>query len=374
MLKVLIIGITGQDGSNFARFLLKYQTNLEIYGSYNSENKLILISDIIKDIHVLKIDLNNLQNIEDVIKSIMPDYIINFSSAQPQFENNNINFFKINTLSTIHILDCIVKYKLNIKYFSAGSSLEFNNNNNIINLTDKSEPNNIYGITKLSNRLIINYYKNKYNLFAVHAVLFNHDSASRSDDFISKKIISNLKNIKESIDNNENIKSINNNENNKSFEINNFKPFEINNIFTYRDWSDSRDFVEAIWLMMNTEKPDNYILSSGVEYSLFDFINVCLELLHFKDFEWKKEDLERKKEDLERKKEDLESKKEDLESKKEDLLTILYYKNKKILISLSSIHINGIIGNNSETKTLLNWKPRITFKNMINDIINNFIY
>ena len=360
MLKVLIIGITGQDGSNFARFLLKYQTNLEIYGSYNSENKLILISDIIKDIHVLKIDLNNLQNIEDVIKSIMPDYIINFSSAQPQFENNNINFFKINTLSTIHILDCIVKYKLNIKYFSAGSSLEFNNNNNIINLTDKSEPNNIYGITKLSNRLIINYYKNKYNLFAVHAVLFNHDSASRSDDFISKKIISNLKNIKESIDNNENIKSINNNENNKSFEINNFKPFEINNIFTYRDWSDSRDFVEAIWLMMNTEKPDNYILSSGVEYSLFDFINVCLELLHFKDFEWKKEDLERKKEDL--------------ESKKEDLLTILYYKNKKILISLSSIHINGIIGNNSETKTLLNWKPRITFKNMINDIINNFIY
>ena len=353
MLKVLIIGITGQDGSNFARYLLKYKTNLEIYGSYNSENKLILISDITKDIHVLKIDLNNLQNIEDVIKSIMPDYIINFSSAQPQFENNNINFFKINTLSTIHILDCIVKYKTNIKYFSAGSSLEFNNNNNnnIINLTDKSEPNNIYGITKLSNRLIINYYKNKYNLFAVHAVLFNHDSASRSDDFISKKIISNLKNIKESIDNNEN---------NENFEINNFKPFEINNIFTYRDWSDSRDFVEAIWLMMNTEKPDNYILSSGVEYSLFDFINVCLELLHFQDFEWKKEDLE--------------SKKEDLESKKEDLLTILYYKNKKILISLSSIHINGIIGNNSETKALLNWKPRITFKYMINDIINNFIY
>jgi GDPmannose 4,6-dehydratase len=330
MKKVLIIGITGQDGSNFARYLLKYQKNLEIYGSYNSDNKLILISDIIKNIHMLKIDLYNFQNIEEAIKSILPDYIINFSAAQPQFENNNINFFKINTLSTIHILDCIVKYKTNIKYFSAGSSLEFNNEKNIINLNDKSEPNNIYGITKFSNRLIINYYKNKYNLFLVHSVLFNHDSASRTDDFISKKIINNLKNIKECVDNNDD----------------NFESIEINNIFTYRDWSDSRDFVEAIWLMMNTEKPNNYILSSGIEYSLYDFINICLNILNFKDIEWKKE----------------------------DLLTILYYKNKKILISLNSTPFKGIVGDNSETKILLNWNPRISFKNMINDIINNYIY
>jgi GDPmannose 4,6-dehydratase len=321
MKKVLIIGITGQDGSNFARYLLKYQKNLEIYGSYNSDNKLILISDIIKNIHMLKIDLYNFQNIEEAIKSILPDYIINFSAAQPQFENNNINFFKINTLSTIHILDCIVKYKTNIKYFSAGSSLEFNNEKNIINLNDKSEPNNIYGITKFSNRLIINYYKNKYNLFLVHSVLFNHDSASRTDDFISKKIINNLKNIKECVDNNDD----------------NFESIEINNIFTYRDWSDSRDFVEAIWLMMNTEKPNNYILSSGIEYSLYDFINICLNILNFKDIEWKKE----------------------------DLLTILYYKNKKILISLNSTPFKGIVGDNSETKILLNWNPRISFKNMI---------
>ncbi len=330
MVKVLIIGITGQDGSNFARYLLKYQKNLEIYGSYNSEKKLLLISDILKDIQILKIDLYDLQNIEDVIKSILPDYIINFSAAQPQFENNNINFFKINTISTIHILDCIVKYKTNIKYFSAGSSLEFNNDKNMINLNDKSEPNNIYGITKLSNRLIINYYKNKYNIFAVHAVLFNHDSASRTDDFISKKIINNLKNIKECVDNNDE----------------NYKPMEINNIFTYRDWSDSRDFVEAIWLMMEMNNPNNYILSSSNEYSLYDFINICLDILNFKDIEWKKE----------------------------DLLTILYYKNKKVLISLNSTTIKGIVGDNSETKFLLNWTPRITFKNMIEDIINNFIY
>jgi GDPmannose 4,6-dehydratase len=329
---ILIIGITGQDGSNMARFLLKkYNNNINIIGCYNNFNKISNINDILNLITIYKLDLNNLIDIDLIIKKYNPDYIINFASAQPQFENNNINFFKINTLSTIQFLDSIVKYNKNIKYFSAGSSLEYNNNNIIIDINNKAEPDNIYGITKLSNRLIINYYKNKYNLFLIHAVLFNHDSPSRTDDFMTIKIIKHLINVKKIIDENLNNENLN------------FDIFEINNIFTYRDWSDSRDFIEAIWLMLNHNQPDNYILSSFKEYSFYDLINVSLTKLNYIDYEWKKENNN----------------------------TILFYKNYKILISLFSNPIKNVIGNNIETINKILWTPKITFEEMVNNIISN---
>ena len=326
---VLIIGITGQDGSNMARYLLeKYDNNINIIGCYNNDNKISNINDILNFITLYKLDLNDLNNINIVVEKYNPNYIINFASAQPQFENNNINFFKINTLSTIQFLDSIVKYNKNIKYFSAGSSLEYSNNKKIINLNDKAEPDNIYGITKLTNRFIINYYKNKYNLFLIHAVLFNHDSPSRSDDFISMKIIKYLINVKKMI-----------------YENLNYEIFEINNIFTYRDWSDSRDFIEAIWLMMTHNNPDNYILSAYKEYSLYDLINISLIKLNYNDYEWKKENNN----------------------------TILFYKNKKILVSLLSDPVKNVIGDNTETIQKILWTPKITFEQMIDNIISNIL-
>jgi GDPmannose 4,6-dehydratase len=334
LISILIIGITSQDGSNMARFLLeKYNNNINIIGCYNNFNKINKINDIINFINLCNLDLNNLIDIDLIVKKYNPDYIFNFASAQPQFENNNINFFKINTLSTIQFLDSIVKYNKNIKYFSAGSSLEYNNNNNnnIVDINNKAEPDNIYGITKLSNRLIINYYKNKYNLFLIHAILFNHDSPSRTDDFMSIKIIKHLIKVKKIIDENLNNEKLN------------FDIFEINNIFTYRDWSDSRDFIEAIWLMMIHENPDNYILSSFKEYSFYDLINVSLTKLNYINYEWKKENSN----------------------------TILFYKNYKILISLFSNPIKNVIGNNIETLKNLQWKPKITFEQMVNNIISN---
>jgi nucleoside-diphosphate-sugar epimerase len=111
MVSVLITGITGQDGSNMARYLLKkYDNNINIIGCYNNDKKISNINDIINLIILYKLDLNDLNNIDIVVEKYNPDYIINFASAQPQFESNNINFFKINTLSTIQFLDSIIKY------------------------------------------------------------------------------------------------------------------------------------------------------------------------------------------------------------------------------------------------------------------------
>ncbi len=331
MSNILVTEITGQDGSNMIRFLLKkFNNDVNIIGCYNNENKLKNISDIIQKITICKLDFNQLDEIDKIIQKYMPDYVFNFSSAQPQFENDNINFFKINTLSTIQFLESIIKHKINIRYFSAGSSLEYKNEDSIVDLTNKSEPDNIYGITKLSNRFIVNYYKEKYNIFAIHAILFNHDSASRSNDFISQKIIKHLKNIKE----------------NFSLDAGKFSVFEINNIFTFRDWSDSRDFIEAIWLMVNHNKVSNYILSSGKEHSIYDFINVVLNCLNFDNYEWKFEDNN----------------------------CCLYYNKILIIKSLSTIFTKNNIGNNEDAVVKLDWKPKIVFEQMVKDMINDFLY
>jgi GDPmannose 4,6-dehydratase len=329
MLTILITGITGQDGYNMARFLLKkFNQNIKIIGCYNTENKLKNISDIIDKIILYKLNLLELEKIDQAIFEFKPNYIFNFSSAQPQFENDNINFFKINTLSTIQFLESILKYNTSIRYFSAGSCLEYKNNCQNINLTDCPEPTNIYGITKLSNRYIVNYYREKYNIFGVHAILFNHDSASRTDDFISKKIISHLKKIVNSADSEKNA------------------IFEINNVFTFRDWSDSRDFIEGIWLMMTHNYSSNYILSSGKEHSILNFINVSMDCLNLKNYKWEKK----------------------------DNTYCLYYNNHLIIKSLSIEPVHNVIGDNNDTITILNWKPKFTFNDMVRDMINEFIY
>lgn len=319
---VLIIGITGQDGSNLARYLIKNKIVI-IHGTYFSENKLKYIEDIKDKITLSKLNIIEENEVLEIIKKVLPDYIFNFSSAQPQFEKDNSNYFKINTIPTIKILDSILKYKKTARYFSAGSSLEFGKiDKKMVDINDNCNPDNIYGITKFANRNIINFYKNAHNIFAVHAVLFNHDSASRDSEFISKKICNHLKNVKES---------------------NEVEPLIINNIFTYRDWSDSRDFVEAIWRMLNIEKADNYILSSSKEYSIYDFINNCLMCMNYLNYEWKYENNEAN----------------------------LIYNDKLILKSLNIYPVKNILGDNTITKKILNWEPKISFEKMVFDIANN---
>ena len=358
MLKILITGVTGQDGYNMVAFLLKQPLKYDIYGGYNNK----LVDDpLLNNIKLIKLDLSNNENIEYCFKSILPDYFINFAGAQPQFEKNNIKMFQINTLSTIFILDCILKYNPNCKYFSAGSCMEYDistststststfdptstfdsipafdstidpnsssnstinsNSIGIINIDTLTQPNTPYGISKLANRHLVEYYRNKFNIFAIHAILFNHDSYRRTEHFILKKIINHLQII-------------------KAGKI--ITPIVCENIDICKDWSDSRDFIEAIWLMLNHSVPLTYILSSGKLNSLINFINIVCKYLNINTV-WKEDNNK----------------------------LLLYHNNNIILIGKHSKDNIFIIGNNNETKKLLNWNPHITFEKMIFDMIFN---
>jgi GDPmannose 4,6-dehydratase len=356
--KILITGINGQDGSNMAKYLLSLNIMCDLYGTIrNSYSSLKNIEDIKNKINIIELDISKRDEIINIFLKIMPDIIINFASEQPQTQRNELILFETNTQSVITFLDCITKYKNTCRFFSSGSSMEYgtikcqtfstvepeldaspkgvtlhdNITKKIVNIDDICNPDTIYGMSKLNNRYFVNYYRKKYSIFAIHCVFFSHESYGRSDVFFTKKIINSLINIKKSIMNNE------------IFEV-----LEIGNIDSKRDWSDSRDFIEAIWKMIESKKSNNYILSSGTEHSIEEFINICCNKLNLNNCIWKNN----------------------------NNLMELYYNDSMIIkqnekfMRQDDFHL---IGDIRDTKRLINWEPKISFEEMIDDIIDHTI-
>lgn len=320
MKKILIIGITSQDGYNMLSYLINNNCG-KIYGTYHTESKIDKHDKIYSNVTLLAMDLQKENDIYAIIKFVIPDFCFNFASAQPQYEQNNINLFKTNTISTIHILDSILMYNRQCKYLSCGSCWEFGKNKSgVFDLDCKCDPDTMYGITKLSNKHIINYYRNTYNIFCVHVILFNHDSAKRTDAFFLKKIINHFK---------------------KVLLGENVEPFVCENIDIAKDWSDSRDFIEAFWLMLNKETPDDYILSSGTSNKLLDFVKIVCSKLLIENIQIVDNDYECK----------------------------MYVKNKLVFIGKHNKCSPLMIGNNDKTCETLKWKPKISFEQMILDMI-----
>lgn len=335
-MKILITGINGQDGSNMAKFILKNNFgDVQIFGTMRENSNTSNIINIIDNLNIVYLNLINANEIEKIFVQILPDMIFHFASAQPQTENNNVNLFAINTLSTINFLECINNYKKNCKFLSAGSSMEIGNSNanKFVNLNSVCNPDTIYGISKLTNRQMINFYREKYSLFVVHVVLFSHESIARNDVFLTKKIANQLCNI---------YKSINNNDS--------FDPIEIGNIYSMRDWSDSNDFVEAMWSMLNVDASNNYILSSGEEHSVKEYIDLCCTYINFKNLKWV-----------------INEKNNDFKLYSNDILII------KTNINLFRNNDFSLIGDNEITKQQINWTPKITFDNMVKNIIDDVI-
>lgn len=328
--KVTITGITGQDGYNMASYLIEkhlcFEDSLKnkeyiIYGCYLNPDKIVKNDQLFSSINLVKLDLTNFQDIENHFKEVCPDYFINFASAQPQYVKDNLKMFQTNTISSIYILECILKYNSKCRYLSAGSCLEYDlSESQTINLDTIPHPTTIYGISKLTNRYLTEYYRNTYNLFSVHVIFFNHDSSRRTDDFILKKIVTHMKKIKS----------------------NEISPMIFcENINVSKDWSDSRDFMEAIWLMLEYNKAETYILSSNKLNSLIDFINLVCKYLNM-DVTWRYN---------------------------ESKFMCLYYNDNIILTGKYQQKNPLIIGCNEKVINMLQWNQKISFEKMIYDMI-----
>lgn len=240
--KVLITGVTGQDGSYMVDFLLE-NTDHEIWGLVRRTSKPDL-SNLSKSINNPRFktivgDLADGASIDNVVKQIKPDYFINLAAQSFVGSSWTIpeQTFDIDAIGVIRCLEAIRKHVPDCRFYNAGSSEEHG--------SVKYSPQGIdhppcarspYGAAKVAARQITKVYRESYNLYAIQGLLFNHESPRRGEEFVTRKITLGIARI---------IKAIR--------EGKSFDPIELGNLDAKRDWSHAEDFVEGIWRMMNQE-------------------------------------------------------------------------------------------------------------------------
>ncbi len=241
--KVLLTGVTGQDGSLMTKYLLK-NTDCQIIGAVRRTSQEILsnIKEEIKNprFKLAILDLTDSQSILTLIKNERPDYLINLAASsfvadswiQPALT------MEANAISVIHMLEAIRHFCPVCRFYSAGSSEQWGD----VAYSPQDEkhpmrPRSIYGVSKCAAGLSVKVYRESYNLYAVHGILTNHEGSFRQKHFVTRKITNKVAEIREAIRRG-----------------GGFSPLELGNVNAERDWSDARDFVDGIWRMLNQEK------------------------------------------------------------------------------------------------------------------------
>ncbi len=330
----LVFGVTGQDGSYLSKLLLK--KNYQVHGikRRSSTRNTERIDDIYEDINEAKnfylhySDLSDGLSIYHLIKKINPDEIYNLAAQSHVAVSFEIpeHTMIINTLGTLKILESIKIINPKIKFYQAGTSEMFGSSPPPQNENTPFYPISPYAISKLSAYWITINYRESYKIFACNGILFNHESPLRGETFVTQKIIKGLINIK----------------------LGKQKKLYLGNIYSKRDWGHAEDFVEAMWKMLQQKKPDDYVISTGKQYSVKDFIDISAIKLNM-PITWRGVGLKEKA-----------------------------YLNDKVVIEIKLKYfrpseVSSLKGNYNKAKKLLKWKPKYDIHSLIDDMINNEI-
>jgi len=256
MKTAIITGVTGQDGAYLAKFLLK--KGYSVIGLLRKDRETNLRNieylELGGKIKLLKTDLLDLSDIVKILEHYNIDEFYNLaaqSSVASSFKQplETINF---NIISTAGILEAIRIVDPKIKYYQASSSEMYGNvKKETLPINEKFPLNPIspYGVSKAASHLLTINYRRSYNMFAVCGICFNHESVLRSNNFVTKKIINTAVKISMGL----------------------AKELRLGNLDVFRDWGYAPRYVEAMWLMLQQNKPENFIVSSGKAYSLEEF-------------------------------------------------------------------------------------------------------
>lgn len=335
--KWLITGITGQDGSWFADYLIELGY-INIYGiirrssTFNTQN----IDHIFNKLKLYHGDLTDHMNIFNIISEIKPDYIVNFAAQSHVKVSHNLeNYtFQVNTLGILNILQSIKSLNLETKckIYHASTSEMYGNQTDgkyLLNEESPMNPVSIYAISKLAAQQICNLYKNAYNIFIVSSVLFNHESSRRGHTFVTQKIVDYIGKLYN------NVKDL--------------KPLELGNLNAKRDWGDATDYIKAIYLMLMQDIPNNYVIATGETHSVREFVELAFKEINI-DIIWSGEGINEV----------------GLDSNNNILIKInpKYYRD---------IDIECLIGDASKARKNLNWKPAISFPNLIKIMVKHAI-
>ena len=331
----LIFGVTGQDGSYLAELLLKKKYIVHGVKRRSSSTNTSRVDHIYQDPHEKNYkfrlhygDITDSLSISSIIKKIKPDEIYNLAAQSHVAVSFEVPEYTANAdaLGALRILEAIKFHKLEkkTKFYQAGTS-EMYGKVQSVPQNEKTQfyPLSPYGVAKLYAHWITKNYREAYNIFACNGILFNHESPRRGETFVTKKIISALCKIKEG-------------KQNKLF---------LGNLDSKRDWGHAKDYCLAMWKILQQKKPDDYVIATGIQYSIRQFINLTAKKLKMK-ISWKGKGLNEKG-----------------------------YNEKGISIIecdkayLRTLDVNTLIGDAKKAKKKLKWKPVEDINSLIDEMI-----
>ena len=332
----LIFGITGQDGSYLAEFLLKKKYIVHGVKRRSSSINTSRIDHIYQEpsqksrnffLHYG--DITDSTSVSKIIRMIKPHEIYNLAAQSHVAVSFEVPEYTANAdaLGALRILEAIKFHKLEkkTKFYQAGTSEMFGKVQDVPQ-TEKTSfyPLSPYGVAKLYAHWITKNYREAYNIFGSNGILFNHESPRRGETFVTKKIIKALVRIKMGYQ----------------------KQLVLGNLDSRRDWGHARDYVEAMWKILQQKKPDDYVIATGKQYSIRQFINFVVKKLNMK-IAWKGKGLNETGYDV-------------LNKKK----IILVDKN-----YIRPLDVNTLLGNAAKARRELKWKPQINIHLLIDEMI-----
>ena len=332
----LIFGITGQDGSYLAELLIKKGYLVHGVKRRSSSLNTSRIDHIYQDPHEKKRifflhygDITDAISVSSLIKKIKPNEIYNLAAQSHVSVSFEVPEYTANAdaIGALRILEAIKFHGFEkiTKFYQAGTSEMFGK----VKETPQNEktpfyPRSPYGVAKVYAHWITINYREAYNIFACNGILFNHESPVRGETFVTKKIVSGLCKIK----------------------LGKQKKLFLGNLNAKRDWGHAKDYVEAMWKMLQKKTPTDYVISTGKQYSVKQFVNLVLDELKIKYF-WKGKGINSKCYDY--------AGRRIVECDKE------YYR---------PLEVDTLLGNSNKARKELNWKPKYNIKDLVKEMVN----
>ena len=330
----LIFGVTGQDGAYLSRYLLKKGYVVHGVKRRSSSFNTSRLDDIYKDPISSKTnfklhygDMTDTQSVNNIIEKTKPDEVYNLAAQSHVAVSFEIPEYTSNAdaQGTLRILEAIKNSKKKIKFYQAGTSELFGKVREVPQTENTPfYPRSPYGVAKLYAYWITVNYRESYNIFACNGILFNHESPLRGETFVTKKIVRALCKIK----------------------YKKQKKLFLGNLYSKRDWGHAEDYVEAMWKMLQLKKPQDFVICTGKQYSIKEFINLVSKQLDYPII-WKGRGINEK----------------------------AYNENNQCVIEINKKYfrpaeVDSLVGNYKKAKKILKWKPKHNINSLIKDMID----
>lgn len=318
MKKTLITGIAGQDGSYLAEFLLAkgYEVHGTIKRNSVNENTFIRLKDIKDSITLHYADLTDLASLLSVIQKVKPDEIYNLAAQSDVRVSFDQPLYTVQAtgVGTVNLLEAVRQSGIKTRIYQASSSEMFGNSidsDGYQRETTPMHPVSPYGCAKVLSYNISRNYRNAYGMFVSNGILFNHESPRRGTNFVTNKVCKEAVRIYLGLTN----------------------ELRLGNLEATRDWGHAKDYVEAMWLILQQDYPDDFVCSTGISHSVKDLVVYVFNKL---GLDWEK-----------------------------------YVKQDPAF--LRSEELNNLKGDCSKLKITTGWEPTYTFEKMLDEMINYWI-